>query len=410
LAADVPVRVDTDGRHTVSYFATDVAGNQSSEKTVSFKIDRTAPELVVFEAQQQEQPRLVTVAASDATSGLADGGVIQLRRIRPTEGDWITLRTTREGQHYSALIDNEQLPAGDYEFRATVPDQAGNETVGTRTRSGQPHVLHIDPTHVGPYRTDRGGPGEGAIAADAGATVDTRVAAGIVSRVRKATVRKCRTVKVRRKKRRKCTKRRGAESEQLVPRALVPYGRKVGAKGTLTTAGGEPLANREITVLAKLATEGAQFRAEGSARTDGAGRFQYKAPAGASRTLAFFYRGDSTYKRAEDSVTLRVPGSATIRAGRKAVRNGDSVTFRGKLLGLPYPARGKVLDLQAHYRGKWRTFATPRAKLNGKWRFRYRFEATRGTVLYRFRVRIRASSDYSYERGFSRTVKVRVTG
>jgi hypothetical protein len=86
------------------------------------------------------------------------------------------------------------------------------------------------------------------------------------------------------------------------------------------------------------------------------------------------------------------------------------VQFAGNLLGRPYPAKGKVLDLQAYYRHKWRTFATPRAALTGKWRYTYRFEATRGSVLYKFRVRVRATSDYPYELGYSRLTNVRVRG
>jgi hypothetical protein len=86
------------------------------------------------------------------------------------------------------------------------------------------------------------------------------------------------------------------------------------------------------------------------------------------------------------------------------------VRFAGKLLGRPYPAKGKVLDLQAYYRHKWRTFATPRAGLNGQWTYRYRFGATRGAVLYKFRVRVRATSDYPYELGYSRVTQVRVHG
>jgi hypothetical protein len=105
-----------------------------------------------------------------------------------------------------------------------------------------------------------------------------------------------------------------------------------------------------------------------------------------------------------------VPAKATIKASRRALRNGGSVNFSGRILGRPYPSKGKVLDLQAFYRGKWRTFATPRASLKGAWRYRYRFETTRGVVIYKFRVRVRPSSDYPYELGYSRVIRVRVKG
>jgi hypothetical protein len=69
-----------------------------------------------------------------------------------------------------------------------------------------------------------------------------------------------------------------------------------------------------------------------------------------------------------------------------------------------------VVDLQAHYRGRWRTFATPRAGGDGRWRYRYRFGATRGRLVYPFRVLVRPESSYPYALGVSPTTRVTVTG
>jgi hypothetical protein len=190
----------------------------------------------------------------------------------------------------------------------------------------------------------------------------------------------------------------------------VGFGKGSLVRGVLTANSGTPIAGAEVTVLARPAVAGADYAAEASTRTDTAGAFTYRAPAGPSRTLDFHYRGDRRYKHADDQVTLRVPAAATIRASRHSVRNGKIVIFTGRLLGGPYPAKGKVLDLQAFYRNKWRTFATPRAATSGGWRYRYRFQATRGLVLYKFRIRVRPSSDYPYELGYSKTTKVRVSG
>jgi hypothetical protein len=74
------------------------------------------------------------------------------------------------------------------------------------------------------------------------------------------------------------------------------------------------------------------------------------------------------------------------------------------------PDGGKLIDLQAFYRGQWRTFATPRSDGRGNWSFRYRFEATRGLVRYRFRARIRREAAYPYELGYSRAIAVTVRG
>ena len=372
---------------------------------MSFKIDQTPPELAVFEAQQRSDPRLVTVAASDRTSGLADGGRIQLRRVAPSNGGWITLRTTREDDRYFAHVDNATLPEGDYEFRAFVPDQAGNEATATTDRDGHEEIVHIGPTQIGPYLTitpAEGGPPESSRnPQDAKATIGTRLSATALQR----TVAKKKCTRSKRKNK-KCP--RSATSDSYVHELRVPFGKRASIAGTLATASGLPIAGAEITVLARPAMAGGDYAAEAAVRTDTAGQFRYSAPPGSGRTLDFHYRGDDTYKHADDQVTLRVPAAATIRASRHAVRNGRRVHFSGKLRGRPYPAKGKVLDLQAFYRHKWRTFATPRASLSGRWAYRYRFQATRGTVLYKFRIRVRATSDYPYELGYSKVTRVRV--
>jgi hypothetical protein len=404
--------VSDDGQHTVQYQAFDLAGNPTTERSISFKIDQTPPELIVFEAQQEADPRLITVAASDRTSGLADGGRIQLRRISPSEGDWITLRTTRDGDRYHAHVDNTQLPEGDYQFRASIPDQAGNRGTGELNRQGQPQVIHISPTHVGPYRTadDSSVQNSGPDAPDAGATVDTKLTAGVVTR-KVVHRKKCKKVRVGPgRKRKKCRKVPVRGPERLVHEARIPFGKAAATRGVLTQSDGTPIANAEVVVLSRQATEGASYIAAASVRTDGQGRFGYTLPAGPSRSLAFAYRGNTTLRHSDDELSLMVPASATIKASRRAVRNGGVVNFSGKLRGRPYPSRGKVVDLQAFYRGKWRTFATPRATRRGSWKHRYRFEATRGTVIYPFRIRVRASSDYPYETGYSKSIKVRVRG
>ena len=107
---------------------------------------------------------------------------------------------------------------------------------------------------------------------------------------------------------------------------------------------------------------------------------------------------------------MLVPAASSICVDRRAVRNGDAVVFSGRLDGGHVPEGGKLIDLQAYYRGRWRTFATPRSDARGRWSYRYRFGATRGTVRYRFRARIRREAAYPFELGYSRRVRVTVRG
>jgi hypothetical protein len=392
--------------HRVTYLGSDVAGNATSEHHMTVKVDATPPELAVFEDQHASDPRLIDVAASDRTSGLGDGAEIRLRRLSPTQGAWITLTTARQGNHYYAHVQNAALVSGEYEFAATVPDQAGNEAVATTDRDGRAKVVYISPTQVGPFSTPPDGdePPRSDSGQGSKATVGTRITAAAVERT---TVRK-KCKRPRRKTRKRCPK--PAVREVSVHDLRIGFGKKGLVRGRLTSAGGAAIARTEVTVLARPAMAGGVYRATAVVKTGADGRFTYRVPPGSSRTLDFQFRGDSKYKQADEQVTFRVPAAATIKANRHTVRNGKSVSFSGRLLGKPYPARGKVLDLQAFYRKRWRTFATPRASKSGRWSYKYRFGATRGVVLYKFRLRVRATSDYPYELGYSKTTKVRVRG
>jgi hypothetical protein len=75
--------------------------------------------------------------------------------------------------------------------------------------------------------------------------------------------------------------------------------------------------------------------------------------------------------------------------------------------GAVVPRSGKLIDLQAFDAGRWRTFATARARgAKGAWRSSYTFAGRPGR--YPVRVRIRREAAFPYELGYSRSVVVRV--
>ena len=84
--------------------------------------------------------------------------------------------------------------------------------------------------------------------------------------------------------------------------------------------------------------------------------------------------------------------------------------FNGRVATRPLPAGGKLIEMQAHFRNRWRTFSTVRSDPTGRWRFPYRFGATLGRVVYRFRVRLPSEGGYPFVTGRSRTAKVVVIG
>ena len=382
--AAAAITVAEDGRHGVTFAAVDAAGNRSPERAVAFKVDRTAPELVVFEASDPGDPRRVVVAASDRTSGVA-GATVEMRKAQSSDR-WIELPATREGDRFVAVVDDESVERGVYELRARVTDQAGNGTSGDRRRDGSPALVDTASLRRG-----------------------SKLTAGLVTRSTTRTKKVC--SKKRPGRKRKCRKKKvktpGGATAQTV---TIPFAKRAVARGLLEEDGGAPLGAAVVDVYARSTAAGSELERIAAVRTDPKGAFAYTVPAGTSRDVRFRYAGDARHRSSEHGVTVRVAAASTIAVGPRRVRNGQTVRFRGKLRSLPVPPAGKVLDLQAHFRGKWRTFATPRAKANGQWSYRYRFGATRGTVPYRFRAVIRPESAYPYDLGYSKTVSVVVRG
>jgi hypothetical protein len=317
-------------------------------------------------------------------------------------------------------------------LQAVAQDGAGNESSTDRFRSGQPAIVPIhlpdqpgcctpDPSKGsgGGIGVDGGGSGSGVGGGTApsdlgpdGGTVETKIAAGALKKVKLPVKvsKKCKKPRTKAQKKRCAKARRPKYREEFVNKLKVPFGKTARVRGSLTTSAGAPVAGGTIDVITTPNATGQPARVVGAVTTDAAGAFSYSAPKGVSRKVTFRFRGLGDYRRSEGTVDLLVPASATLKSSKRQVANGQSVRFSGKLLGKPIPTRGKVVDLQVFYRGRWRTFGTPRANKKGQFKFGYRFEATRSTTTYKFRARLRAESAYPYELGYSKIVSVKVRG
>jgi len=188
----------------------------------------------------------------------------------------------------------------------------------------------------------------------------------------------------------------------------VRVGRSALLRGRLTVAG-EPIGGQPLEVWRQLigSEEWKQLR---GIRTSNTGRFRYRARRGPARTIRFRYPGSAKIRGVNAPVELRVPASSSIRVSRGLVVTGEYVTFRGRLRGGRVPEGGTLVELQVYTRGAWRTFAQPRARRSGRWRYQYRFETIRGRATFRFRARIRRQANYPFTTGHSRTTRVRVRG
>jgi hypothetical protein len=149
----------------------------------------------------------------------------------------------------------------------------------------------------------------------------------------------------------------------------------------------------------------------GAATTSKTGRFSYKARRGPARTIRFRYPGTAHIRGRNRDVRLRVRASTSIAIKPRAAITGEYVTFHGHLRGGWLPAGGVLVELQVRTRGRWRTFAQPRASgTTGRWAYRYRFETVRGKARFRFRARVRRQRGFPFTTGHSRQLRVRVRG
>ena len=89
----------------------------------------------------------------------------------------------------------------------------------------------------------------------------------------------------------------------------------------------------------------------------------------------------------------------------------QAVSFRGRLARGPVPDGGKLIDLQAFYRGRWRTFATPRTDSRGRVVLPLPLRGDRGRVVTTGSAPASgARRPIPYELGHSRVVRVTVRG
>jgi hypothetical protein len=166
----------------------------------------------------------------------------------------------------------------------------------------------------------------------------------------------------------------------------------------------------QVGLLARERRAGARSVVQATTVTGPDGSFTLSVPAGPSRRLRAGWRvrpTDAAFACSR-ALNLRVPARATLHASPHGVRPGKSVRLTGRLSGGRIPSRGKLVDLQAHERGHWRTFATVRTNRAGRFATRYRFSRGAPRKTYPMRIRVRPESSYPYALGYSKSVRVTV--
>lgn len=359
----VGVAVPRAGEWDVRVWLEDAAGNADAAQAIAplrLRLDPDPP-VVRFAPGDPAAPAVVTADVEDL-SGLADGA-IELKRLGTKV--WHAIPTARVGMRLEADVDAARLGAGFYELRARAVDAAGNQTI----RDGAPRSL--------PVRTP------------------TRLKATVAKRIPRVR-RGCRPARARLCRRTITVDRRVVTARR---------GSAVTIRGRLETLAGQPLAERSVAV--ELVSRD-RTRPGPGVRTDAAGRFALVLPALRSATVKLRFDGDRGVLPSSLELGFRVPAAVTIATERNVLHGGGRVLLHGRVRGGSIPDRGKLVEVQAHFRGRWRTISAVRSRRDGRWRFPYRFRPGAATARYRLRARVPVEAGYPFATGASRAARVTV--
>jgi hypothetical protein len=356
--------VNGSGEYALQVWLEDAAGNQSfalsGSDPVYLRLDQEPPQLA-FQPQGEADPLRVTVGVNDRLSGL-DTGEIEMRPLGGTS--WHSLATARVGRTLVGYVDDGRFAAGAYELRARARDRAGNEASTDRRANGARATFDL------PRRSA------------------TRLEVGYPTVIRRGRKRAIR----------------------LVPRLSAHHATSLRLHGRLTNADGQALGGVAVQVSSDSPGDAVGLLPVGAARTDRSGVFTYLVRATRNKVLRFRYSGSRRIQAATDDFTLQVRAASSIRARPRRLDNGETLRLSGSVVTRPLPPAGKLIEVQAYFRGRFRTFSTTRADSNGRWRFPYRFGGTSGRVPYRLRVLLPAEGGYPFITGRSPVAQVVVVG
>jgi len=363
----VSVTVVASGSHTVAFYARDLAGNADdggrvngmqnrSPQIAVVRIDRDPPNLGFSNAQDPAEPERIEAHAGDPLSGIDPmSGTIAVRPAGST-ARFEPLSAQVTGSRLIARWDSEAYPPGEYEFRATVRDRAGNAATTTARADGDAMKLH-NPIKV-PTRLSlalhRGGTGA-AVSCDEGVPLE----------------------------------------------------------GQLITGRRLPLPGRPIRVVERFATGSEPRERVSTVRTDGRGRFHVDLRPGPTREVTALTPPTSTLQSAHsDPAVLTARACVSLRASSPVAKvGGRPIVFRGHVRspGAEMPRQGIPVQLQFRLPGlRWSEFRTVQTDGRGFFRYPYRFadDDSRG-VRFRFRAFVAARAGWPFEPAGSPPVEVR---
>ncbi len=345
------------GAHTIEYYGRDAAGNVADgglsnhpPASTTVRIDRDAPSVAFVNAQDPRDPERIESRASDSLSGLAPGGTIAMRRVGSGER-FTALPTERSGASLKARWNSEAYPAGEYEFRATVRDLAGNAATSADHSNSTAMRLR------GPLK----------------------VATALI-----------------------------APSGQR----NLAFGHGTSFGGRLLSGRHAPMANALVRVVECFDAGAVPRERIATVRTSADGGFSTRLAPGPSReVLASVAPSATTRGSRSEPLRLAVRSGARLRVSAPVARvGGRPVVFSGRVAsaGAAIPAEGKTVELQFRLSGlPWSDFRTIRTNRRGRFRYPYRFadDDSRG-ARFQFRAYVPAQADWPYQPAGSAPVAV----
>jgi uncharacterized Zn-binding protein involved in type VI secretion len=350
------------GVHSVSYYARDAAGNvndgglsngHSNHPPMSaiVRIDRDPPSLAFAAGQDPADPERLEARVADVGSGIDPRrGSIEVRGA-DTGRRFEPLPTEVTGDLLHAHWDSSAYPAGEYEFRATAYDRAGNASTSSRRADGTAMRLS------GPLK----------------------LPVKLLARSGRRTVR---------------------------------YGRGVWFGGRLLTGRRTPLAAAAVRIVESFADGASPAQRVTTVRSDGGGRFGLRLAPGPSRQVSAQVMPTATHRSAiSEPLEVSVHSRVALRASSSVAHiGGRPIVLRGRIAhtGSSLPADGKVVQLQFRLPGlPWREFRTVRSDTSGRFRYAYRFsdDDSRG-ARFQFRAYAPAQAGWPFEPAGSLPVSV----
>jgi hypothetical protein len=355
-----------DGVHVVAYYARDAAGNVDDggssngqanrrPREAVVKVDRAPPLVAFANAQDPADPERIDAVVVDPLSGVDTSlGSVAVRPVGSTER-FRALPTTVSESKLSARWDSQSLAAGEYEFRATAHDRAGNVSTTTARLNGAPMQLR------NPLK------------------VPTTLVAAF----------------------------RHGDSSAL------PCGRRATLEGRLTSGRGTPLSGEQVWVHERFAAGSDLPERVTAAPTDRSGKFSLRLGPGPSRTAVAVAAPTARRQGARSRTeTLAVRSCVALRSSSPVAEvGGRPIVFHGRVgtRGAEVPRNGIPVELQFRLPGlPWSEFRTVETDRRGRFHYAYRFadDDSRG-VRFRFRAYVAERAGWPIEPAGSRPVVVR---